>query len=72
MYPNPASSSFQMSVGNEIAEIRICDVSGKEVRRIATENQYTLTVEVSDLARGAYLVQYVKDGKPETQKLILE
>lgn len=72
MYPNPASSAFQMSLGNEIAEIRISDLSGKEVRRINTENQSTLTIEVSDLARGAYLVHYVKDGKPETQKLILE
>ncbi|MEX1187693.1 MAG: T9SS type A sorting domain-containing protein [Bacteroidia bacterium] len=57
LYPNPASSSVNISLpnsGNHV--IQIADISGKIVRSINTAFESTVSIDISDIAKGMYFV----------------
>jgi len=75
LYPNPAKDSF--TIGNtgaeEIAQISIYEVSGKKVFSQTKSFDTLTTINVSDFAKGIYLVEITSKNKTKlTKKLIIE
>jgi len=75
MYPNPAHSTVEISLQNtndKIEMIRIFDVMGKQIQSIKTSTSFQ-TVDVSELARGIYMVQITTDTNlTKTEKLVIK
>ncbi|WP_299768938.1 glycoside hydrolase family 9 protein [uncultured Dokdonia sp.] len=69
IYPNPTSSSFQMTGVKNRGELKIYSVLGQFVHsEIVTNNSI---VDISNLTRGMYFVKLNQDTKTSTQKLIV-
>ncbi|WP_299667711.1 alpha-amylase family glycosyl hydrolase [uncultured Polaribacter sp.] len=70
IYPNPTSSFF--SVSKEVLEVRICDITGKQVKKYTKENIDTNQFYIAGLNHGIYFVK-IKDAynKIITKKLII-
>ena len=60
VYPNPATSVFQVNSKDNISEVSLVDISGKIIRTYPNGNAYSL----DGIPSGAYLVRIVlkKDG----------
>jgi len=73
LYPNPANSDFiNLDFSSEdLSEIMIFDITGKNVLNASTL-QNAISLDVSNLNRGVYLVKIVRDQTAYTEKLILE
>jgi hypothetical protein len=75
MYPNPAHSTVEISLQNtndKIEMIRIFDVMGKQIQSIKTSTSVQ-TVDVSELARGIYMVEITTDTNlTTTEKLVIK
>ncbi|MGV3503765.1 MAG: T9SS type A sorting domain-containing protein [Adhaeribacter sp.] len=76
--PNPARTSFQLSVNNPgpgTVEIRILDIAGtrifKNVTLPATDKLQT-TIQVGDLPRGLYVVEVTAPKGVFARRLVLE
>lgn len=68
IYPNPASSSFQISTENEIKLVEIYDSLGRKL--IRTQNKQ---IDVSQLPRGIYLVKITSsENYLATKQLIVK
>lgn len=72
IYPNPASSSVQISIANasNFTSVALTDISGK-ILHISTLSGNKTNLDISYLANGVYFIQ-LKQGDQimETQKLI--
>ncbi|TDW47988.1 putative secreted protein (Por secretion system target) [Flavobacterium sp. 270] len=73
IYPNPASDYIQLSVSGEFAnkEVTIYDLSGNLVlrSRINTTANESI-VDINQLPKGIYILNFKSDQKSFTQKLI--
>ncbi len=76
IYPNPAVLSLNINFVNpssEVVKYRILDVSGKIIGMneavIGNEN---LSLDISHLAKGVYLITLEMNGEPESFKFIKE
>ena len=70
--PNPAKGVIKVS-GNQIADVEIYDLSGKSVfnRRFLNNNEVTLSI--SSLSPGGYLIRITgKQGKVQSERLIIQ
>jgi len=75
LYPNPAKDSFTISnTGTEsITQISIYEVSGKMVYSQTKSFDTLTTINVSDFAKGIYLVEIVSENKVKlTKKLVIK
>jgi hypothetical protein len=76
IYPNPAHNSVQISLQNtgELMEsVRIYDVLGKAVYYSANLNNSQLSLDVSNYAKGVYLVEITSESQHKMiKKLIIE
>jgi hypothetical protein len=75
MYPNPADDNLLISnMGTEkISEIIIYEISGKKVFDYKKSFESQVNINVSDFARGIYLVEIISENKSKlTKKLILK
>ena len=75
IYPNPSSDfiNIQTSESNESMKITIFDLSGKAIYSAQKSSVDYMMVDVSDFAKGMYLVQVSTDLEIlETQKLVIE
>ena len=66
LYPNPTTTQFQLQTQEEIKEVKVFSLSGKEVLKYTTQNTY----DVSPLPVGIYFVQIFATEGVATQKLI--
>ncbi|MBN2778930.1 MAG: lamin tail domain-containing protein [Bacteroidales bacterium] len=73
IYPNPAENFVVIKITNVISEttIKIIDISGKIVFETNQVNNIN-TIDISNLAKGVYLVEIRDDVAVETQKLIIK
>lgn len=74
LYPNPTSDNITISMtGNNRrnADIRIYDMTGKEVKNYTTTNSL-LTINRENLQSGIYFVTITLNDKRFTQKLIIK
>lgn len=71
IFPNPATEGkvYITSATNSLKSILIFDMSGKLVISLKTENKQ---VNISNLAKGVYIVKVEEDGKTATEKLIIK
>ncbi len=76
LYPNPASSSFNIEFDNQIGlvhSIEIVDVSGSRVYQSEIENSgSSVEINTEDLVQGIYLVKLYSQEGIFTKKLLVE
>ncbi|MCF0070276.1 T9SS type A sorting domain-containing protein [Dyadobacter sp. CY261] len=89
VFPNPAKDEVKIKFDNAYTieqlpqVVRLfSEVGGKEVRMVQAAEQYataafgqdrTITIQVNDLPRGTYYLQFVnRAGSPENVRLVLE
>lgn len=76
VYPNPAVSEAMINVSgiNQEAEISIMDINGKIIKTIRNkpiDNNLNLSIDLSNLNKGIYLIN-IRSGKySQTKKLIV-
>lgn len=66
IYPNPVADVLKIKSDEKIISINIFDLSGKLVSSKANANE----INVSQLAKGNYLVQIISNQKTRTEKFI--
>lgn len=71
VYPNPVSNGTLnvTSANNSEKQVAIYTILGQQVLQTKTNSG---AINVSTLAKGAYLLKITEDGKSETKKLIIE
>lgn len=69
IFPNPAQEQVQVNMTEVFESLRILDVLGREVLRIASPN-LNETIQLSKLQAGVYHIQFVKDNRFWTSKLV--
>ena len=76
LYPNPAHNTVQIDLvntGEQLNKIVFYDLVGKTVKSVMTLDTNTLIVDVSDLAKGVYLVEIsTVTNLKMTRKLIIQ
>jgi PKD repeat protein len=71
IYPNPATNSVQIQAQNEIEEISVFDLGGKELEHFYPNgNQYLLNTQ--HLEKGIYILHIVSDHQLLNKKLIIQ
>ncbi len=70
LYPNPATSSFEVSFtgASSNGTVRIVDMNGKEVMN-NNINSLNGTINCETLSNGLYFVELTVDGKTAVKKL---
>ena len=73
LYPNPASTTVTLSVSEQMvgSTVSIVDVNGRVSGEWRVENG-ELTIDVSDMAKGAYFVRITGEETTVVRKLIVE
>lgn len=69
IFPNPAQGQVQVNMTEAFESLRILDVLGREVLRIASPN-LNETIQLSQLQTGVYHIQFMKDNRFWTSKLV--
>ncbi len=76
LYPNPANNLVQIDLINtneQVKSIVIYDMLGKEVKTIAVTTTSSLSVDVSDVSKGMYLVEITSESNLKvTKKLMVQ
>jgi uncharacterized repeat protein (TIGR01451 family) len=74
--PNPATDSFTISLADNtqtIKDVFVYDISGKVVLSKKSIDNYTTSVDVSNISSGMYFVEITSDlNKKVTKKLIIK
>ena len=71
MYPNPASTNFTIEALENVEQISVINMIGQEVIS-STPNSKTVTVDVSGLQVGVYVVKTSIDGNVASTRFIKE
>ena len=78
IFPNPAGSSFKANINSGIAnnnaELQVTDITGKTLmskKLVLAQGAQTISVDVSGLASGIYLVTINNNGNMQTNKLAI-
>jgi hypothetical protein len=69
MYPNPASSSLNISATSMIKNAVIYNILGKQVMNLSI-NKNSESINVSNLVSGMYLIKYTTEGAVGSAKFI--
>ncbi|NOY49604.1 MAG: T9SS type A sorting domain-containing protein [Chlorobi bacterium] len=70
MYPNPVNDNLNLSNISGVNEIAIYDIAGKLVKRIDVQLANDITIGVSDLNTGIYLINVTNQKGIQTSKFI--
>ena len=76
VWPNPSSSVIYVSVGEKCASssttMQLCDIFGRMLDEVTSAKVgETVSFDVSDLAKGVYLLRIVtEDGRTLTRKIV--
>ncbi|WP_264537490.1 DUF5074 domain-containing protein [Flavobacterium sp. N1736] len=66
IYPNPVSDILNIITEDEVVNVTVYDISGKSIHTKVSNNQ----VDVSNFAKGMYIINIVTDKAKYTQKFI--
>ena len=72
VYPNPAKDKLYIRSENELTEVRISDILGKQVFLNSNVKSNRIEVDLSDFTKGVYLVSINSPNRKSTKKLIVE
>ena len=72
LYPNPATDNLGIYLGQEVtnATVNVTDMTGRTVLKKDNLSGTSLTVDVSSIATGNYIVKVTSDGKSSAAKFI--
>lgn len=74
LYPNPATNSVNIKLGDPndaISKIAITDLLGKTIKEVKANSVNESNIDVSDIAKGVYLVQITTDTNVKTTKKLI-
>jgi hypothetical protein len=71
VYPNPTHSQLTIEADNDIQSIELTDVIGRVIIKKITEAK-TITLPVSQLSKGVYLVTIESSGNTVVKKIVVE
>ena len=66
IYPNPVSDILNIKTQDEVLNVMIYDISGRQINTRINNNQ----IDVSDLTKGFYIINVVTDRASYQQKFI--
>lgn len=69
VFPNPATDQVQIKMEEAFELIRLTDALGREVLRVQAPSLNS-TIELGQLARGIYQLQFIAEGKFWTTQLV--
>ena len=69
IYPNPASNAITIENESTIQSVNIYNVVGQEVK-VASPNANSITLDISNLETGIYIIKSVSEGKTNTTKFV--
>jgi hypothetical protein len=74
LYPNPTSGFVQVALSNELigSSLRISDVLGRVVVRMNHVMDDNVSIDLSDIQPGIYIVDLVGDNGRKSQRLLIE
>jgi len=70
VYPNPATGIITLSGVDRTRNftVSICDAAGRQVMQVANK----ITIDISSLSRGLYIIKMEQDGNTSVRKLVKE
>jgi hypothetical protein len=71
IFPNPNNGTFSVQ-GENIQQITVFDVTGKEVFAEKINNQVLSTIQLSNVSKGVYLVRILTTDGVTTKKVVVE
>jgi hypothetical protein len=71
-YPNPANDVIQLTLPTANGTIQITNLVGQVVKTAAVSESFNTQVQVYDLPKGVYIIQYVTPDKSYTTRFIKE
>jgi hypothetical protein len=72
IYPNPADDFVNLSLREEIVDISISDISGKQISRVDVSGKRLSHIDVSQMPAGVYFIKGIlKDKSTVTKKLMV-
>ena len=69
LYPNPVNDKLYIETDIEIEDVVVYDVYGRQ-QAVDSDRQCPLTIDVSDLTSGAYLVKIVTDDGGSIKRFV--
>jgi cellulose/xylan binding protein with CBM9 domain/type IX secretion system substrate protein len=66
VYPNPVIDQVNIKADNEISEVNVYDITGREVYSLANINEKTVSMNVNDLFVNAIYIVKITDVKGNT------
>lgn len=73
IYPNPSSGVFNISYKSEnLASFNIYAINGKLIRKGSIEKSTRTKVNLTDLAKGVYILQIISSNHSYSKKIIIE
>jgi hypothetical protein len=76
VYPNPARNSVKIDLidsNEQFTKVVFYDILGKTIKTVNTNATESMTVDVSDLSKGLYLIEIASENNMKvTKKLIIE
>lgn len=71
MYPNPVRNTLTIDANSNIQKVSVYNILGQEVMK-ASPKSNSVTLQTSELQKGAYMVRTEIDGNVSTSKIIKE
>jgi len=75
VYPNPSTGIINLkfeNTPNSPTEIKVLDMAGRLVYKIPLSGQNALTIDLTHLPKGNYIINTTTDGKDFTQKIVID
>lgn len=69
--PNPAKAQISITGLHSAGALKIMDMQGRPILQQAVTAK-TASVNIGNLAAGSYIIQYIYNGKTQTQKFVKE
>lgn len=70
--PNPANNVVTLNNVEEFTSVAVIDITGKTVMNVTTNSAKAITLNVSELVSGVYIIKASGNNNIATQKLIVE
>jgi hypothetical protein len=71
IFPNPFTTNLMIKSGNEISQISVTNLVGREILDFNNINEQQYSIDLSGLATGVYMIAVVEsNGHVKVQKLI--
>ncbi len=70
MYPNPVLTVLTIGNASDVNQVNVYDVTGKLVRSMQSQSVQKVTIDVTDLQAGVYIINVSNDKGIQTSKFV--